>query len=680
MQGSRSVADAFLCCIVAAALIHPSELAAESKGEVRVSGPMTVELTYDKAAVEPEETAPSQGGAAKVECSGGGLMGAVDCVTQHIGAAGSASGSQEGTRERGSSGAETEGRPAIHVTMTGTVTPVVIERDDGTYLLQVKDAISMPRFSPGTPGDIRKRASRDEAAIKLGLRRWSMTLTADQLQDEPEQVADFSGPFSSLSLFTTVRAPQPQSFNVYWRSGHCDELEREFVQAQSDYIAHVSAMPVLDQIDLVTGTMDEIETALKLTAEGTAGVADDVSNVTELTSVNKKLDELMEETGGLSSALSNALEGVKTSLGEEHQRLMQASGIGEPLSQVKEGLEKNAEMMEEVASAISDMNGTAKELGRLVKAADGDASEQLRMFQDYFGAVHERLGPLVDAIPGLGVFLNLYGEAIGQIADSAERIENIVNERNRQAREAGIPEPYVKARTARERAEAERVRLEQRMNELADRVGAECPGFDLSGQEYGEIQAIEDAKHRAREACEDTRMNLTNASRIRTEYREADRNFSGINLTEAENSYADRLASYKELRNLYDKVKRNSVRSNDDRFRVRDYLKSYYQNERRISEYNRNENRYLVGNYTNDDISALGDHSAYKKRELRGAMQTRDAERARKDRYDRAKAASDALSSDNEKYRDCVGNFIRGLARDKGWDMRLVEVLNSGYM
>ena len=39
---------------MAAALIHPSELAAESKGEVRVSGPMTVELTYDKAAVEPK--------------------------------------------------------------------------------------------------------------------------------------------------------------------------------------------------------------------------------------------------------------------------------------------------------------------------------------------------------------------------------------------------------------------------------------------------------------------------------------------------------------------------------------------------------------------------------------------------------------------------------------------------
>jgi len=653
----------------------PCANAAEFEGTVLVSGPMSVQLTYDKEAIEPQK-APVQSSVAKVDCRGGSLVAAMDCVTEHIESAGTTSSADGQTRERGSAEEDTEGRPAIHVTMSGKITPMVVDQGNGKFLLQIESAMSIPQWSAGTPRDIIKRAAQDDVALKVGLRQWSMQLTASQLQKEPEQEADFSAPFSNLSLFT-VRAPQPQSFKVVWRSAWCDQLEEEFRQAQTDYIAHVSSMPVLDQIELVTRTLDEIEDALSLTAEGSTAAADKVAELTELKTVNEKLDELMDDTGGLSSALTGALEDIKTRLGKEHEKLMKSTGIGDPLSKVQKGLEKNAKTMKQVAETIEGMNNSIKELGKLFSAADGKASDQLRAFKDYFGAVQEKLGPLIKAIPGLGVFLDLYGQAIGQIADSAERIEKIVDQRNKQARDAGIPEPYVKTKTARERAEAEKNRLEKQMNDLADRIAKECPGFDLSGQEYGEIQAIEDAKHRAHEACQDRRMNLSDEARIRREFRDASRGYSAKNVTRAQDSYADMLSAYKELQNLYNKVKRNSVKTKDDRALVNNYFKSYYTDERRTSEYERNRGRYIGGRYTKDDVTELGFYVDDQKRLLRQAQSKRNEEREKKARYDKAKAANDALNSNNRDYRNCVKNYIQSLAKESGWNQRLVEVLNS---
>lgn len=656
-------------------LAVPCASAKDPAGEVQVSGPMSVQLTYDEAAIEPQDT-DQQTSSTEVDCGGGSLLAAMDCVTEHIESAGSTSTDSGQTRERGTAAEDTEGRPAIHVTMSGTVTPKVTDLGEGRYLLKIESSLSVPQFSPGTPRDVVTRAARDDVALKVGLREWKLQLTAAELQAEPEQVADFSGPFGKLSLFK-VQAPQPQTFRVFWRSAQCDELEAEFQQAQTDYIAHVSSMPVLDQIELVTGTLDEIEDALKLTAEGTSKGAEYISEGTELKTVNEKLDELKEETDGLSSALTGALEDIKKRLAEEHEKLMKSSRVGDAALKVQKGLEKNSKMMTEVAETINGLNGNIKKLGELFQVADGKASDQLRAFKDYYGEVQEWLGPLVKAIPGLGVFLDLYGQAIGQIADSAERIEKVVDERNRQARDAGIPEPYIKARTARERAEAEKNRLEKKMNELADRIARECPGFDLSGQKYGEIQAIEDAKHRAHDACEDKRMNLSDEARIRSEFRDASRGYSSRNVTDAEEIYADKLTGYKELQNLYNKVKRNSVRSREDRKQVAKYFELYFKDENRISKYERNETRYLNGSYTQDDVTELESYMKDQQQQLRQAQNKRNEEREKKARYNKAKAANDALNSNNRDYRNCVKNFIQGLAKDKGWNQRLVEVLNS---
>ncbi len=656
-------------------LAWPQAHATEPEGKVLVSGPLSVQLTYDKDAIESQKpSAPSSNG--EVECSGGGLLGAMNCVTLKIENAGTTS---SATREKGTAEEGTEGRPAIHVIMSGRVIPTVTDQGNGQFLIQIKDVISMPQFSTGTPGDIKSSAARDEATLKLGLRRWSKQLTVSELQAQPEQEVDFSSPFDQLSLFT-VRAPNPQSFKVFWRSSQCDQLEEDFRQAQTDYIAHVSSMPVLDQIELVTRTMDEIEDALSLTAKGSTAVADNIAEITELTTVNEKFDELMEETDGLSSALTGALDDIRTRLGEEHERLMKSTGLGDPLSKVQKGLEQNAKTMKKVATAIADMNSNIKKLGELFEVADGNASTQLRAFKDYFGAVQEKLGPLIKAIPGLGVFLDLYGQAIGQIADSAERIEKVVNERNLQARKAGIPEPYVKTKTARERAAAEKKRLENKMNDLAGRIARECPSFDLSGEEYGEIQAIEDAKYRAHDACQDKRMSLSDEARIRRDFRDASRGYSARNVSDAEDNYANMLDAYKELQNMNRKVARNSVRSREERARVAKYFKLYYQDKKRISEYEDNEVRYFSGRYTKDDMTVLDDYLKGLKQRLRQTQKERNQKREKKARYDKAKVANDALNSNNQDYHNCVKKFVQGLARENGWDPRLVEVLNSGSL
>jgi hypothetical protein len=340
--------------------------------------------------------------------------------------------------------------------------------------------------------------------------------------------------------------------------------------------------------------------------------------------------------------------------------------------------------MKKVASTVKKLNGYIKDLEKLVKAADGEASDQLRVFNEYFGKVKDKLGPLIKMIPGLGVFLELYSQAIEQIADSVEQIEEIRDERNRQAREAGIPEPYIKTKTARERAEAEKNKLYKKMTDLGNRIAKECPGMDLSGQEYGEIQEIEDAKYEAEQACGGKDQNLIDEWRIRKEYRLAKRRFSQKALDRAESTYTRMREEQSKRKSLYEKARRArtfSKLSREDWAQINEYLRLHFRGKGQDSVYERNEVRYKdrKKKYNSEDIDALRTYINARNQDVREAFNKRNKVRESGKRYRRAKAANDALDNKIRVYRDCVRKHIKRLANEKEWNPRLVEVLNSSY-
>ena len=570
--------------------------------------------------------------------------------------------------------------PAIKVTMSGTITPMVEALGSGMFRLTVADEISMPQFSPETPGHIKSQAARDEARLKLGLRKWQQVLSSEDLESQPVQLADISSPFSKLTLFSLQRPKVPE-FKVFWRKGTCDNLEKEFKQTQTDYIALVSSIPVLDQFEVVTRSMDEIKDALDLTAEGVSGVAANIGEVTELTSVNAKIDGLMEETEGLSESLTQALERVKDHVGKEHKRLLESTGVGKPLAKVKEGLEKSSETMSKVSAAVDDLNKHVKMLERLVQTSDAEASEQLKTFEKYFGLVKEELGPLLKLIPGLGVFFDLYGQAIKQIADSAKQIEEIRDKRNRQARKVGIPEPYVKMKTARERNEAEKNKFLKKMNDLGAQIAEDCPGIDLSGPEYGTIQKIEDAQVEAEKYCEDRSQSWDDERRIRREYRLARRGFRQENLDSKIDTYKQMREAQGQRIILIKKARKASTLSKRERAQINGYLEQYYTDKNLYTVYEENKIRYFneKEEYKKEDLEVFLAYIRTKKSELKNALNSISQLKENGKRFRKAKAANDAIDKKKQNFRSCVKNYVLELSDKEGWDRGLVELLNSRY-
>ena len=596
----------------------------------------------------------------------------MNCVATKIEEGGGGSG--------GAAGSESE-TPAINITLKGTVTPTVTKLDDARYKLSFAVAIGQLQFSPGReqiPGDVVRQAAQDEASVKLGFRGWEVILNKASFTKDPLQEHSFDALFGSLSLLT-VRAPAMRKVKVYWESVNCGPLQQEYLAAERPYQDAVSAMPVLDQFELVTRILDEIEETLGKSAEDLKEAAGKVGEATDGTPLEKKLKELMGKTKGLSDSVTGALDQVKIGIKKEREELLKLTSLDKPLKDLKGGLEKGAKNFEKVSKAAAEMNKKIRKLESLIKASDASPSEQLNMFKDYFGEARELVGGLVKTIPGLGVFLDLYAQAIEQIAHSVERIEAIVDERKKLAKELGIPSPYVSLGNARERAKREQRKLFDKMKALGERLARECPGVDMSTEDYGKFAEMEDAVHRARDACK------KHQPKVKDELKALGKLKAARAVMYKED--ADLLRPvYRKEKAVYDgmKARLKQLQTDPASFKRQELgkllhdIRRFYTDKNRISEYNRAKDALIGGQGLSK--TAMVEYQAYQQTRLaelkRLYNRLKDADKAKQD-YAKAKAAFDRIRGQHAVFRDCIRNYVKQLAQKNGWDERLIRAIAS---
>lgn len=172
-----------------------------------------------------------------------------------------------------------------------------------------------------------------------------------------------------------------------------------------------------------------------------------------------------------------ALEQVQETLGETSDFIKETLNISK---QVSEGLEGFTETTKEVAGVLGEIEDAAKRIEDMKELSEATATEQLRGLSELIGEVTGKLSDLVKLIPGLGAFIEIWRLGIESITTSAAQLESIVLLRNRQAREAGLPEPYEILKSGKAKREARIQEIFDRLEELG--VDLNLPAETSAGQ------------------------------------------------------------------------------------------------------------------------------------------------------------------------------------------------------
>ena len=117
-----------------------------SEGEISLSGPISVRLSYDDIlAGKPVEKAKPK----EKKCSGGGMLGAINCVTEKMEGVG------DSIDSAGNSG--TADGKKIRIALSGQLTPQYTELSEGKFEISLDVDLGKIEFSPSygdIPGDL----------------------------------------------------------------------------------------------------------------------------------------------------------------------------------------------------------------------------------------------------------------------------------------------------------------------------------------------------------------------------------------------------------------------------------------------------------------------------------------------------------------------------------------------
>lgn len=673
---------------------QPLQVYAEGdKPKLIPSKELAVVLTYveDNVEVTRKEKVRT-----RVVCEGGGLIGGVNCVTKHIEMAGEKIEIINGERYR-----TVIDKVNLRAELTGSVTPVIEVIEEGrSYRLKLDlSKMKTPTKLTGPFDSKRKKEIvGDEIKVKKALRSWSKEIGPEKLEElknkeGKSEVYYFHEAFNGLARLK-LRRPKEPKVKVYYSSGDCYRLHIEFLQAQQDYLEFEAAIPFAQQFEVVTRTMTEIEDVFSATAEGLEEVKGDIGEVTEKSTIEKKLEkkikELMEKTQGLSKELANSLDKINKTIKEEMDAIREKSkSVIKPLKEVQEGLAKSAKTMKKVSSAAKEINSYLDIIKIAVESENKSGSEQLLAFGEYFEQVSEKLGPLVKSIPVLGVFLDLYGQAIVQIAVSAKKIEERVDRDNRMAkklRDTGSPwfrDPYIKLNTAQERLKKKKSKLFKRMETLKDRLLRECGDEVDWSEDYTSIEAIEDAGIEAEEVCKDLKVDPEKREAIQKTLAEARRKLRKVK----NNLLKTGIKSYKDFRKtkeIYKKVKRvhrDTIKRIDPRRRERKRMVNTLESLAKLRNLTKSEQSIWLAlregrSPRGKDIVTMRKENEERKRYLVAWSKNRKKLKEVTRRLKKAQADYDAVRNNNQEYRDCQRKHLQRRAHDKGWNMKLVEVLH----
>lgn len=221
----------------------------------------------------------------------------------------------------------------------------------------------------------------------------------------------------------------------------------------------------------------------------------------ELDTFIESLDQAKDALNDLASD-TNAVTGTigehKESLEQAAEALQQANGeLSDFLSKaadaggkVKDGVDGLATSATAAAEKIEGLNAKLKKIRELIAAGDGDASDMLVKFDEYFGDLVGELEPFLGRIPGLGAFIQIWTKAIRNITVSAKALEAEVASRNKIGREAGLDfDLYIKALGSNGQRKRRIAELQAAIEKLDEQIG------DQTAVEAADDRRIRNAEH-----------------------------------------------------------------------------------------------------------------------------------------------------------------------------------------
>ncbi len=662
---------AVVLVISSAGVLSTSPVSAE--GEISISGPISVRLSYDATLTATPAVK------AEPECTGGGLLGAVNCVTKKM----------EGVSNTIDTGQGDAGK-TIGVTLNGELVPQLSSVGNGQYKITLKSLIKAPVFSPSIadmPTDVLTKAGNDEAKIKLALARWSKTISATALEKQRVISYSLNEYFSDLVLFK-VYAPLNPTVSVSWKSANCDSLHSQYLNAQKEYIEAMAAIPVLEQFDRLTETMDEINFTLAGTANGLDTQAGKIGDFLDKSPAEKKIEELKQQTENMSEALTASLNKIKEGIKDNREKLLAAFPKGSSAAKkVQSGLTQNAKTMKQVAETVDGINARLKYMQDMFKAADGDPFDQLQSFQKFYSDINEKLGPLVKAIPVLGVFLDLYGQAIAQITDSVKQIETEVKKREQMYKLAGgmfASRPlYMKPGDSRQRLDRQRNMLFQKLEGLQNRLLRECPSVKFEDQSFSKYQAIKDARDRAESACKNTKPEPKLKHQLRTEYKDARRAYLWLDWNSIRDQYDSKNEVYKNLKARKAIMQKKQSLSREQRAEIAKDFKVIYTEKKTISEYKKSKLEVRLADHKTPLVLSAYEEQIYRqyveaarKENNKLAAKVRGQKPAR-ERYKKAKVDLDKFALQQDNHKACLKKQIQLYADKNNWSDRDLRLYHS---
>ncbi len=682
--------------------LSPGVPAAETKWRLSVSGELPVKVVYADRNAEISRQVEVKTAARKKEtdCRGGSLVGAMNCVSEKIEAAGSG---EKGTEEK-KYRTITE-KADLRAELSGAVVPVIEVVEEGRRYRVRLDTSKMnhaTELSGPFDRERKNRLVRDEIKLKKSLKAWSEEIGPDELEEmsrseDHSMEFSFAEAFDGLMLMNNRLRPREPKVVVYYTSGDCFDLNVKFIKAQSEYLELEASIPFAQQFEVVTRTMTEVEDVFASTAKDIKEVKGQFGKVLDKSPLEAKIEEYMENADGLSETLKTSLEGFRDIIKEEREAILEAGKtFAKPAKEIQKALGSTEKSMKKVSAAAKKINGYL-EIGKtIVEAENMSGPDQLKAMGKTFRLVVDKLGPLLEDIPVIGVFLDLYAQAIEQIAVSAEKIESVVLERNRTAallRATGdpwFPDPYKVLNTAEERLKKERSELFGRVEKLKDRLLEECSMEVPWKEEYGYFGEIEDAGEIAEEACRDLKIDYRERQRLESELKKAYGEYAGAERALIKGGIRDeeQAARLRKLQKteegLGGYLMRNPRPGSRERRRMLRSLETIKtlrggtltKAETSIWVDLKSARGQKPAALDPDDILAMRDENKKLKKNLGAWKERQQALDDARARIDEAKAAMDSLRENNRAYKDCKKDYLRRLADEKGWDMKAVELAN----
>ena len=156
----------------------------------------------------------------------------------------------------------------------------------------------------------------------------------------------------------------------------------------------------------------------------------------QLGQVADEVQAVEDYLGSVIGDITSTREGIEekiedfSAVGEQVEELFEIPEVKEFVEGVQGGLESTENILGEIKGGVEKFNEFVQTLELGEGLTSGDAQEQLEAAAKAFEVIVDKLGPLVDKIPVLGAFIQIWGLGITRAAEVAGVLTETVQSHN----------------------------------------------------------------------------------------------------------------------------------------------------------------------------------------------------------------------------------------------------------